>query len=160
MGIANVVCSGFGPDAAVGGIVGFGFISGNPPVSAPSPNPRRTLTPENGGYAGGNFDDITPFETDTFTFDLIDRLSAFGQPPSETITGIEAFGLTAVVGIDGNAASRAVGIATIGGTQVSQKFGGFLQGAIRYRIFVRVTTSAGNVISNWSYFWVRMPGFA
>jgi hypothetical protein len=130
------------------------------PYANIQPNPARTLTPENHGYAGSNFDDITPFESDTFTFDLIERLSGFGLPPASTIVSIDAFGLEAIVGADGDSAARALGVASFSGTQVSQRFGNFLQGAVRYRIFVRVTTSNDNVISNWSYFWVKMPGFA
>jgi hypothetical protein len=64
------------------------FFGSAEPYADVLPNPARNLAPENHGYAGGNFDDITPYESDTFTFDLIDGLSGFGLPPASTIVPI------------------------------------------------------------------------
>jgi hypothetical protein len=38
-----------------------------------------------------------------------------------------------------------------------KRFGNWQRGAVRYRIFARISTSTGNVISNHSFVWARMP---
>lgn len=101
-------------------------------------------------YAGVEFDDMDPTETDTFTIDFVRDLLV-----GETISS-EAFVMEVVSGTDSRPNEKLVGGAFVSGTQVTQVISNPVPD-VYYRLTAQITTSMARVLDLWSHFWCRTP---
>jgi hypothetical protein len=127
-----------------------------PPFPPVEPNPRRTLDANACGLVG-TFPQYWSTESDAATFEL-----AFILGEGETITSITEFALTPEgpgTVTDPDPDARIQGIASVDGTQVSQRFGNWQTGIsqILYRVDMSCVTSFGNTLSVYAYVYVNAP---
>lgn len=145
--------------AAPGSLSAFallgGFTGAPGVVRAPVlPNPRRTITLKTANWLD-TFPDMSTDEEDALTFDLVRLLQ-----DDERIASIDGFDLVLLgpSGVsDPSPSSRLAGIASIAGTQVSQRFGNWQASVpwIKYLVVAKVTTTRDGPILVKGYLSVR-----
>lgn len=141
------------PSDAVVGLITQGSTPAQPPAE---PNPRRTINVENIGCVG-EFTSYWSTADDVATFDLTFILAA-----GEVVTEIDTFDLefeSSTGAIDSDPDARVLGVPSIVGVALNQRFGNWLPGIeqIIYRVDLVCRTSLGNVLPFYAFVAVNQP---
>lgn len=128
-----------------------------PPFDPALPNPRRTIDVENQGCVG-TFEPYWSTDDDVATFDL-----TFILADGEAVTEVDTFALTPEGNCPGvtdpDPSSRILGVPSIIGNEISQRFGNWQADVaqITYRVSLVCHTSFGNTISVYAFVVVNQP---